>query len=403
MMMPFLSLPRRTSRIRAFLAVASIFVPFGTLPRAGAAVITAGPALPDFGQQWSAVGSPGNRPVNTYENLNDPPNRDIGSVNYEYRIAKTEVTNAQYLEFVRVYAPFHMETRPDQGPSRAFVGHEIDNAVGDPFDGGNYYITGNPNAPATMAWEFAARYANWLHNGKQTDRAAFESGVYDTSTFTFNPDGTGNTQLTRSPGASVWIPSVDEWVKAASWDPNKVNPDGSVGGYWRFLGSRQTPLPAGRPENGGLTNRGLGVPFGPGGPDSVGSYPNVVSPWGLLDTSGGVSEYTESTNSPGLNRGRIVMGSAFRYGGATIPHNDGGFNLAFADTTALLGGGGNGLRLASFVPTPGGGVALGFGAWFIVGSRRRGHALSRSATPAAVRGGNGVGGPDGRQPGRDHA
>lgn len=60
---------------------------------------------PDYGYQWATITHPGNRHVNAQEgpNFHPPysgPNLRIGRVDYIYRIATTEVTTGQYLEFV---------------------------------------------------------------------------------------------------------------------------------------------------------------------------------------------------------------------------------------------------------------------------------------------------------------
>lgn len=31
-----------------------------------------------------------------------------------------------------------------------------------------------------------------------------------------------------------WIPTQDEWIKAARYDLNKVNLDGTTGGWWKY-------------------------------------------------------------------------------------------------------------------------------------------------------------------------
>ena len=49
----------------------------------------------------------------------------------------------------------------------------------------------------------AARFANWLHNGQ--GNGSTETGAYDIS------DG-----IKRQPDARYWIPTENEWYKAAS-------------------------------------------------------------------------------------------------------------------------------------------------------------------------------------------
>jgi len=291
----------------------------------------AGVTPPDYGLNWVTIGDPGNRGVLPAEVPDRPElaNQNLGAVSYEFRLTQTEITVSQWFEFVLAYQPHY------QGPSNdpGYIGFDIRRS------GNTYAISGDPTAPTSMSWEFAARYCNWLHNGKALTRDAFESGAYDTSTFTRNPDGTANHQLTRSEGALFWIPSLDEWTKGAHWDPAKNNGDG---GYWRYPGASDEQLIPGPPGSGGQTNGG-----DPPGPATAGSYPDVNGPWGLLDTSGGVREWTETQLlfATGVRRTRgSSRGSPF------FADND---RLDAQDFAGGLSNPSAGLRLASRVPSPG--------------------------------------------------
>ncbi len=55
----------------------------------------------------------------------------------------------------------------------------------------------------------AMRFTNWLHNGQGSGDT--ESGAYTI--------GSGTDEV-RSANAKYWIPSEDEWYKAAYYDPN---------------------------------------------------------------------------------------------------------------------------------------------------------------------------------------
>ncbi|MBL0928394.1 MAG: SUMF1/EgtB/PvdO family nonheme iron enzyme [Phycisphaerales bacterium] len=320
---------------------------------AGLAPGASAQAPPDFGLSWKTIGDPGNRATNPSE-VGNRPTLQIGAVGYEYRMSTTEVTIGLWAGFVRAYLPIN----PRAGNTVSFLGPGIfvDSVTRE------VVVFGNPLAPTRMGWEWAARYCNWLHNGAKPNAAAadFANGAYDTSTFTRNSDGSYNHQLTRSPGAKFWIPSLDEWTKATYWDPSKNGP--GVGGYWRYPGKSDVPLISGPPEQGGQTNAGPN-----GGPSSAGSYPNVTSPWGLLDTSGGVSEWT-STPLPGFSGAVYIKGS--RQSGFLDP-----------DQIDLLPGSfvfasDSGLRLASVVPTPSSGATFILG---VVCALRRRRALWASS------------------------
>src|ERR1700690_2637146 len=57
---------------------------------------------PDYGFNFITIGSPGNRPYDGPDPNGDTDGR--GSVPYDFRIARTEITTAQYLEFVNTFA-----------------------------------------------------------------------------------------------------------------------------------------------------------------------------------------------------------------------------------------------------------------------------------------------------------
>lgn len=297
-------------------------------------------------------------------------NNNRGSVGYVYNIGKFEVTTAQWAEFMN--AAFD---RP--------ANDRIPNVI-QPFGWGAVSTT--PNTPGGLrwtvpagnemiptggiSWRTAAIYANWLHNGKSTDRAAFLTGAYDVSTFGAGPTGGGFTdQLTRSPGARYWIPSIDEWMKAAHYDPNKPNADGTTGGWWLYSNRSDSPVPYGPP--GQTVRTGPGVPGpDPNGPLAqansgwrsfdfpgfdpfnipLGAY-NVTTPWGMYDAAGGMAEWTEAVFQIGssLPEERLLEGSV---------RND--FSGS-ADRVSGMGGGGDpafdsmffGLRIASSIPSPG--------------------------------------------------
>lgn len=285
-----------------------------------------GKAPPDYGLEWCTVGDPGNRATLPHEVPGVPPPfpTEYGAVAYTYRMTRTEITAGQWLEFVEAYGPFNKGDLNDN----AFTGPYIDHI------GGGFVLFGDPNRPTMMSFEFAARFANWMHNDKALTAEAFESGAYDTSTFYVDDRGVYHHQAQRSPGAKFWIPSLDEWTKAAHWDPEADR-------YWYHQGGQDEPLISG-PPGVGQTNAGI-----PGGPDLVGQYPSVMSPWGLLDTSGGVRELTETVPVwMGFENEVRVTRASTRLGGIAIDRLD-SFGLTGVEIGLL-----SGLRLASAVPVP---------------------------------------------------
>ncbi|MBM4109078.1 MAG: formylglycine-generating enzyme family protein [Phycisphaerae bacterium] len=286
---------------------------------------------PSYGFEFVTITHAGNRPANPDE-APKFPYFPLGAVAYEYRISRTEVTTGQWVEFCNAYgqwvAPggwFEMHGR--------FVFR----------DPGTGIYSGPADLPAELGWRYAARYCNWLHNGKRPERWAFEDGVYDTSTFTVNPDGSRNDQIARHPGARFWIPTEDEWIKAVYYDPDRNGP--GLDGYWLYPNMSDSPPIPGVTTNAGLNTSGM----------PVGSYPHARSPWGLLDASGGMDEVLE-TLAYTASRERMTRGS--RFGG------DPGF-VQFRDRidytwhpSSHPSVGAIGFRVASLVPAPSGTLAV---------------------------------------------
>lgn len=315
--------------------------------QARAAVLTQ-----EYGITFCNVGAPGNAAFQTRDFLNRP--LSIGAVGHEYRMAQTELSVGQWAEFVTAWTPYGTNLN---GP--AFTGEWIQNF------GGVYLPTpGSTGYAADMSWRYAAMYCNWLHNDKRPERWAFESGAYDITTFTANPEGGYNDQRTHSPDAKFWIPSLDEWIKATYYDPDQGGT--GVGGYWQHPGASDSPLISGRPENGGTTSAGMASGVFPY-LHNVGIYPGSQSPWGLLDVSGGRREWTESGPGGGA---RYSVGSTDRdqdwLGVDTLSSQEFRWFLTSPDSGRSVG-----LRLAAKqVPAPG--VALtGACAGWVTFYRRR--------------------------------
>lgn len=301
----------------------------------GTGAFAAGAPAPDFDFDWVTIGDPGNAP---YDGRFGGSNAGRGAVDYEFRIARTEITSAQWLEFINVFAP--QSSNPFSAFRPSFSGLT-------PTTLGKYrlntFLPDAANIPVTgITWRDAAMFCNWLHNNKSSDPSAILSGAYDASTFYTDPaDNTFTDQATRSPSAKFWIPSLDEWIKAAHYDPDRYG-DGE-GGYWRHSHTSDEPPIPGAPGEGETS-----VGYSPPAPGQshyipLGSYPNVQSPWGLLDASGGAGEWTEEIFF------RESRGADGAWAGLAFPELDEiGRTLDLRPQSGSFAG----LRVASAVPTP---------------------------------------------------
>lgn len=237
---------------------------------------------PDAAFDWVIIGDPGNRAANAaeapqFQPDNWPQEGPVGRVDHVFRMTRTEVTVEQWFEYVVAYAPY-------------WEGAPFDNAFTSdwivPDDDTYVIIPGAERFPANMSWRHAARFCNWLHNDRAPEQRAFESGVYDTSTFVTHKDNTFDDQTDPSPGARFWVPNVHEWTKAMYYDPDRYGPGEE--GYWRYPNGRNEPSHPDWPDQGGETNAGK---FAFGLFMDVGSYPWEASPYGVLDGSGSAREW----------------------------------------------------------------------------------------------------------------
>jgi hypothetical protein len=294
-------------------------------------------AAPDYDFQWATIGDPGNIP---YPGGPEGQKAGIGVVDSTYRISRYEVTTAQWMEFLNAFASFpESQTGLSEpgiwGARRGFGGipYALDPTV--------------PNAAMVpifgMTWRSAARYVNWLHNDKAVTLEALNTGVYDASTFgSSGPVFTD--QLRHDLDAKFWIPTRDEWIKAAHYDPNRHGP--GQAGWWQYSHRSDSPAVSGLPGVGQTT---AGLPF-----DlmpsliPLGAYPEVQSPWGLWDTSGGNWEWTEEVFFEDRPRSRGIDGSHAGLSSDVAALLDVAWNRASIDPSSQLPT----LRVAGVVPSP---------------------------------------------------
>jgi len=316
------------------------------------------PALADDGFQWATIGAVGNQ---AYQGPG-VSTHGRGRVDYEYKISKLEITTAQWLEFTNTFSTQTDEYKfTNFGPT--FWGATFDTRYTGP--GVKYKLRNDPNAAmrpvAGISWRDAARYCNWLHNGKSSNLNSLITGAYDTTTFGYSSGPVFTDALTHLAGAKYWIPTLDEWMKAAYYDPHRYGND--VGGWWSQANMSDAPGISGVPGVG-TTSADLELPdFGEWG-IPLGAYPQSVSPWGLLDTSGGAQEWTEGAATSQNPTDRVVRGS---YAGGSTGYDSIAFSYSSPPDGFFAT---EGLRICSAVPTPSV-SSLGFAFVCTCASRRR--------------------------------
>lgn len=305
--------------------------------------------------EWATVGHAGNGP--------DPfTGARFGNVSYAYRIATTEVSNAQYVAFLNAVDP--------AGGNPNAVYHSnmgVNPRGGIAFDPGA--ASGDKYAPRPhmadkpvnfISFFDCMRFVNWLHNGQGA--GGTESGVYAIS------DGLSET---RAPGARFFLPTENEWYKAAYFDPTP----GAGGGdqYWLYpTRGNAIPVSAIATALGDIANPGPNVANYDSGADwngvdgnltTVGSAgPLSPSFFGTFDQGGNVSEWNET----------LITGSARGARGGAYSSTFSSLQSASASGRfPALDGPADGFRVASPVPEPDALALLAFGGGMLAAWRRR--------------------------------
>jgi len=159
-----------------------------------------------------------------------------GSVNYAYDIGEYDVTASQYAAFLNAVAqtdPFGVYNSLGVYPSVMTGTTDGNPGIVQNGSAGSYTYSvaaGRGNYPVTDVsfWD-ACRFANWLDNGQPTSGTE-SNGTTETGAYSMNGDML-TLMETRNAGATYFIPSENEWYKAAYYDPT-LN-DGA-GGYWTY-------------------------------------------------------------------------------------------------------------------------------------------------------------------------
>ena len=225
--------------------------------------------LGSFSGEFVTVGDPNNTADTT----------TYGAVSETFDIMKFEFTNQQYVQFLNSVDPNGNQTNGIYNESmgsnaRGGISFTSGNSAGSKYA----VKTNMGNKPVNyVSWFDAARVSNWLHNGA-TSSSSMETGAY-----TLNNATTGNA-LALNIGAKFFIPSENQWYKAAYYKGGGTN-----AGYWPYATQSNTlPTP--------VTANSTGVGSA-GSSGNLANY-NIVADWNGQDgnvttvgTNGGPSTY----------------------------------------------------------------------------------------------------------------
>lgn len=294
----------------------------------------------DIEIEFVTIGDPGN-PDDEPGRLSDPigdPN-PVGAVDYTYRIGKYEI-------------------------SESMVDHAAA-ALGRPLP----HVVRGPELPVTgITWNDAAWFVNWLNTStghapayKDTGRSGFQ--VWEATDPGYDP-----ANPYRNTQAFYFLPSVDEWYKAAYYDPTS-------GEYYDYATGSDTQPDgidfAGDPDFEAVFSDGYSVQQ----PNAV-TNAGVLSPYGTMGQTGNVAEWDETAedlvnDSAAENRGS--RGGIWSDHGEAWLTSTRRSSAPPVSTAYWLG-----FRVASRVPVPEpGSVALGvWAAAALLGVRRSGRAIA---------------------------
>jgi len=186
------------------------------------------------------------------------------------------------------------------------------------------------NLPANyVSWYDAIRFANWMNNGQG-------NGDTETGAYTLGTLGAGGVPvsppLTHNVGSRIWLPTENEWYKAAYYNPG-------TGSYFLYpTSSNATPIasfPTGLPNHANYDQKVNGL-------TGVGDYTGTKSPYGAFDMGGNVGQWNEAL---GINSNRVYRGGSFAFN-ASFLRSLGWPSALPSATSAVIG-----FRLAS-VPEP---------------------------------------------------
>jgi len=240
--------------------------------------------------------------------------REFTDPGSSYRMGVYEVTNDQWEKF------------------RAELGVPVMGTPSNAYDRGfRNRGTGTTNVPTNNAsWYEAAQMVNWLNTSTGHQAAYRFTGTQGTGDYTFaiwSPaDAAGGTNRYRHKDAFYFLPTEDEWVKAAYWNGTTLQDyatkagesltqgDGTSGTGWNYWD-----------DNGGYATDPRGPwDVGSGSEELNGTYDMMGNIWEWMETP--YSDTGYSVSSPRGWRGGYwgyvsgALHASFRYSDPT--HNN---------------------------------------------------------------------------------
>ena len=325
-------------------------------------VVSFGSAVMAINIETVPVGNPGN--VADTEVMVLDKTTGYGSVGYEYRIGKYEVTAGQYCQFLNAAAktdPYglYYPLMTDSTYGSQITQNGVSGNFTYDFSAGTLAAPGSTaadweNRPVTfVSWYDAAMFANWATSGN------IHQGAYDTSDAGWGRlkasnyggltphDSAEMDALVSTYGRVYVLPTEDEWYKAAFYNP-------PTGGYYDYATSSNS-MPGHINNSGNFSRTGDGVfveggidpgnyatydadgypPFGiPFSRTEVGEHENSASPYGTFDQGGNAWEWNEAVV---YDYSRGLRGGSFGHDGFYLRSAKRIFDVSFAQPSGEWG------------------------------------------------------------------
>jgi hypothetical protein len=145
----------------------------------------------------------------------------LGVVDKNYRIGVTETTNSQYVKFLNAVAATDNFDLYDSNMSGSLIG-----GIGRSGTAGSYsYYTKalmDDKPVVFVDYLSSIRFTNWLHNNAPTG-IGLSSSITEDGAYTLFNLGYNTYQITKNTYQKYWLPSLNEWHKAAYFVPSGVS------------------------------------------------------------------------------------------------------------------------------------------------------------------------------------
>jgi formylglycine-generating enzyme required for sulfatase activity len=288
-------------------------------------------------------------PVGDANNAADPAN-GYGAVDHNYQMGTYDVTVGQYCEFLNAvaktdtYGLYNPSLRTGitsqnnpTGPSRINI-----TRGGIPGDY-NYTVGGTDNQAGNcpifdVSWADAARFANWLQNGQPNFKQGFHGevpGSTETGAYTLNGtnDNSSLLQVKRNPGAAYFLPTLNEWYKAAYYKGGGTN-----AGYWAYPAQSDTMpgnvLSSTTPNTADYYTCATCSTDVVNELTPVGVFAASPGPYGTFDQGGNVNQWMETSVTDGTYNTR---GGDWDHFGTALNAGAGGYDCAPTASDTIVG------------------------------------------------------------------